>query len=226
MIKSFYSSLFLTTKYLLNYKLVEKNTHGPIIEALESNSKRKLIVCPRGAFKSSICVVSYSIWSLIRNPNLRILIDSELYTNSKTFIREIKEKLLSPLFVDLFGDWTGPVWTESSIVISPRKSVYKEPSIMAGGIGTIKTGLHFDIIIHDDLNSKKNSNTPEARQKIIDHYKYNMSILEPDGTSIVVGTRYAVNDLIGYLIENELNLNQDTIGKAYEKTRKYANNVC
>jgi hypothetical protein len=214
-IKMFYNSLYLTSKILLNYKEVEKEVHGPIFKILESDVKKKLIVCPRGAFKSSICVVSYAIWQLIRNPNLRILIDSELYSNSKTFVREIKEKIQTPMFIDLFGNWLGPIWTEGAFTVSVRDKIYKEPSIMAGGIGTVKTGLHFDLIIHDDLNSKKNSNTPEACQKIIDHYKYNLSILEPEGSVVVVGTRYSMKDLIGHIIEHEIQEDQSKIYESY-----------
>ena len=32
----------------------------------------------------------------------------------------------------------------------------------------------------------------------------NTSILEPDGILVVIGTRYAVDDLIGHIIENEI----------------------
>lgn len=196
-------SLYFLCKYILGFKDVTKKTHGEMIEVLESPSKRKLICVPRGSLKSSVGCVGLPIYLLLRNPNLRVLIDSELHTNSATFIREIKAHMKSKMFLDLYGNLEGDVWTQSEIIINRRTKRLKEASISAGGIGTTKVGQHFDVIICDDLNSPNNSNSIENAQKVIDHYKYNISILEPDGTYVVIGTRYASNDVIGHILSSE-----------------------
>lgn len=202
--ETFKASLYHTAKYLLNYKDVTKYTHGEIINVLEAKEQQKLIVMPRGSLKSSLGVVAYSIWRLIQNPDLRILIDSELYTNSKNFLREIKAHMESPFYVSLFGNSIGSSWNEGEIILSQRKHPYKEASITCGGVETTKVGQHFDIIIHDDLNSGANSLTPEARQKVINHFQMNTSILEPNGTCIVIATRYAEDDIPGWIIKTQL----------------------
>lgn len=176
-----------------------------MVRALEAPTKRKLIVMPRGTFKSSVGVVGYSIWLLINNPNLRILIDSEKYENSKNFIREIKGKLEDKLVTDVFGQFRGKNWNEGEITIAHRTANLKEASITASGVGAGKTGQHYDVIIHDDLNTEENSQNPEQRKKILRHYQMNTSILEPDGTLVVIGTRYAIDDVIGVILENEVN---------------------
>jgi len=202
---SYKESLFKTAKYLLGYKDIRAGTHKHICESLQSNTTRKLIVCPRGAFKSSIAAVAYPIWLLINNPNLRILLDSEIFTNSRNFIREIKGHLESPDFIDLFGNWkTKHDWTQSTLSVAARSIIKKESSITAGGVGTVKTGQHFDVIIGDDLNSHKNSATQDGRQKVIEHYRYYTSLLDPGGTIVIIGTRYAEDDVIGYILENEV----------------------
>lgn len=198
------NSLYLTCKDLLEYSDLTKRTHQEVIAALEAPTKRKLICVPRGTFKSSIGVVGYSIWSLLNNPNLRILIDSEIYENSKNFIREIRGKLELPRVVQLFGSFRSNQWAEGSITISQRRKILKESSVTASGVGTGKTGQHYDLIIHDDLNSVKNSETPEQRQKVINHYKLNTSILEPEGIMVIIGTRYASDDVIGWVMDNEI----------------------
>lgn len=200
------ASLWHTATRLLNYRDLTVHTHYPIIEALEASTKRKLICIPRGTFKSSIVSVAFPIWCLMRNPNLRIMLDSELYTNSKNFLREIKSHLQTAKFIELFGDWTTDTWNESEIIIKPRTKILKDPSILAGGIGTTKVGVHVDMIIGDDYNSPQNSATPDSRKKVVDHYQYNTSILELDGTYVVVGTRYAEDDLIGWILRNELGI--------------------
>lgn len=210
------SDLFFLAKEVLGYRDILQRTHGPIIDALQKPNKRKLIVCPRGSFKSSLCVVSFSILRLLQRPNIRILIDSELYTNSKGFIREIQAHLESELMTAVFGEFkTRRGWSEGAITIAQRTKNYKEPTILAGGIGTEKTGLHFDLIIMDDLNSPNNSQTPEARAKVIDHYRYCNAILEPDGEMVIVGTRYSSDDLIGHVLANEMGLDPMNGGKAW-----------
>lgn len=197
-------SLYRTAKDLCGYKDLTWFTHGKMIEAIEESTERKLIVMPRGTFKSSVCSVAAPIWWLIKNPNERILLDSEVYKNSKNFLREIKGIIDSEKFRDLFGDWHGSNWTESEITIKPRNKIYKEASITCGGIGTVKVGQHFSVIVGDDMNSGNNSATEEGRQKVITHYRMNQAILDPGGIYMIVGTRYAVSDCCGFIIENEI----------------------
>lgn len=206
-------SLYNTAKYLLGYKEITWDTHGPMIEALESAKKRKLIVTPRGAFKSSLGVVAYCIWTLIRDPNARILIDSELYTNSKNFLHEIKQHLESERLTKLFGTFKSKKrWNESEIVIAQRTKKLKEASITCGGVETTKVGQHYFLIVMDDLNSGSNSASPEARQKVIQHFRMNLAILEPEGELVVIGTRYATDDIIGWIIENEIGYSETAKG--------------
>lgn len=206
-------SLYLTAKKLLGYKDTNVRTHGEMIRALEADTCRKLIVMPRGCFKSSIGSVAFPIWLLMRNPNERILIDSEVYTNSKNFLREIKAHLQSESFISVFGDWRSESnWTEGEITISTRTQNYKEASITCGGIETVKVGQHYSTIIGDDLNSSNNSRSQDSLQKVIDHYRMNQAILEPGGIYCVIGTRYHANDVIGFIVDNEIGVKPETLG--------------
>jgi hypothetical protein len=206
-------SLYHFSKYALNYKDISVATHGDLIEALESSSNRVLAVMPRGTLKSSLCSEAYPMWLLLRNPNLRIMLDSELYTNSKRFLRTIRQHLTGENLIELVGNSIGPVWSESEIIIKQRTAKHKEPSILCSGIGATKIGVHTDIIIADDLNSPDNSNTQEGRMKVIEHYQMYTSILEPGGKIIVVGTRYHQYDVIGHILENEIGVDNVNIFK-------------
>lgn len=208
MAESFKSSLYATAKHLLGMTEVNPRTHGDMILALQAATTRKLIVMPRGTFKTSLGSVAYPIWLLMRNPNLRIMLDSELYTNSKNRLREIKQHIQSELFTKCFGDWKTSVWNESEICISPRTRIVKEASLTCSGIGAGKTGEHYDVIVADDLNSGKNSNTAEGCEKVLTHYKMYTSILDPGGTIVLIGTRYSAGDTIQAVIDNELTEDQ------------------
>lgn len=208
----FSRDLFALCHYL-GFKDVTWSTHGEIITILEFPGLRKMIVVPRGSLKSTIACVAYPIQRLLQDFNHRILIDSELYTNSKNFIREIKGHLVSPALTSVYGQFYNTKnWNEGEFTVKQRTKVYKEASVTAGGIGTTKVGQHYTIIIGDDYNSDKNSKTPEGRQKVIDHFRYNMSILEPGGTYVLTATRYAEDDVPGFVLSNLIGLKEIQYG--------------
>lgn len=202
--EEFRKSLFKTAKLLCGFKDITRYTHGPICNALEAPTKRKLIVCPRGSFKSSLGVSAYCVWLIINNPNVRILITSETYVNAKNFIREIKAIIESKYFVEVFGDIRGSRWGEGEITVSTRTKNYKEATITVASVGVVKVGAHFDVILLDDLNSNKNSNSPEACEKIITYVKYLESILDPGGIMSFTATRYNVRDTCGWILDEVL----------------------
>lgn len=204
------NDLYSFSKYITDYNEMDKDVHLPVCQALSTSTTRKLIVLPRGTFKSSVANTAYCAWRIVRDPNIRILIDSEVYSNSKNFLRELKAKLDSRKFTDLFGTHRGDTWNEGEIIVSTRTRAFREATVTCGGVETTKVGQHYDLIIFDDLNSKNNSDTQEGRQKVIDHYRMNEAILEPNGTMVVIGTRYAEDDLIGWIIRNELGYKNET----------------
>lgn len=201
---AYQESLYYTAKYLCGYSGINERTHGDTIHALEASSTRKLIVLPRGTFKTSIAVMAYSIWNVIRNPNIRILIDSELWTLSRNSLREIKEHIKGERFQRTFPGWKLTLDNQAEMIVSARTIPRKEPTITSSGIGAGKTGSHYDLIIADDLNSPINSAKPELAEQVINHYRYYISLLDPGGTIVVIGTRYSELDLIGFILKNEV----------------------
>lgn len=197
-------SFYRFAKYQIGFKDITIGCHGDMIRCLQRPTLRKMIVMPRGTMKTSLASVAYPLWLLTQNPNLRIMLDSEIYTNSTMRMREIKGILKTREWLNIWGDWEGSLWSEGEIIIKGRNKVFKEPSLFASGIGASKTGVHADVIIADDLNTPKNTNSPEMAEKVYQHYQYYTSILEPGGILVIIGTRYSNADLIGRVISNEL----------------------
>ncbi len=198
-------NFYFFSKRILGYRDLNTRTHKESSRVLMSDAHRKIIVEPRGTFKSTLASVAYPIWCLAKNPNDTILLDSEIYTNSKNFLREIRQHLESnELLRMIWGPWIGPIWTESEIVIAQRTRNIKEASITVGGIETVKVGQHYWKIIGDDYNSPKNSDTPEKCRKVIDHVRYNLNILNPGGEYVVAATRYAELDIPGFFFKEIL----------------------
>lgn len=199
------NSLYDTAKSILDYKDVNPRTHGEIIKCLESEHLRKMIIAPRGSLKSSVSVTANSIWRILNNCNERIFICSQLHEQSSTFIQEIRSHLEGPTMRLMYGRVTADQGSKEQILVY-RTKVMKEPTVTAGGIGTVKVGQHYDTIICDDLNSPENSRTKERAEKVVQYYKYLLSILEPRGTLVITATRYSDLDLIGHILREELGI--------------------
>jgi hypothetical protein len=122
------------------------------------------------------------------------------------YLRVIKDHIKSNDFMQLYGDLEGPVWQESQIIVASRTKKFKEASITCGGIGSTKVGMHYDVIIGDDYNSRANTRTPELAIGVVDHFRYNLNILEPDGLYAIIGTRYSEDDLIGFILREVLSM--------------------
>ncbi|RPI49561.1 MAG: hypothetical protein EHM49_09745, partial [Deltaproteobacteria bacterium] len=223
------TDLLYFSKYVLGYAQVEEVPHRELCDRLVSDTKKKLILLPRGSFKSTIATISFPIWKLTQDPNLRILISSETYGQSKTFLTAIKQQIeANELFKTIYGELKkeDTVWRQEEITVAGRTKVAREPSIGVSGVGQTKVGLHYDIIILDDVVSDRNINTPDQIAKTINHYKLLLSILEPGGLLIIIGTRYSFADLYGHLLENEKDVFDilirsaiDDKGKLYFPTR-------
>ncbi len=164
-------------------------------------------MAPRGSFKSSVGTVGGALWALVKNPNLRILVAGETQKNSKKFVKEIKTHLESnQKFRAVFGDWVPKenVWRDDEFIINKRTAVKKESTCMAASLEKQSiTGQHYDLILLDDPVSFNNINTPEQIQKTIDFYKMLLSVLEPDGAIVIVGTKYNATDLYSFLSDED-----------------------
>lgn len=200
--------LYYFDKYILGYGDMQPRTHLPVCNYISDGKLKKHIELPRGTFKSSVITIGYTVQSIAKNPNIRVLIDNEVYSNSKAFLREIKSNIDNERILAIYPQLkpnkrVNDGWTESSVILEARTKSYKEPTISCAGLDQIKVGMHYDLIIMDDLVSSRNVTTREQIDKVIDHYKLALSLLEPGGQLIIVGTRYNYGDLYGYLLKNE-----------------------
>jgi len=202
------SDYYFFCKEILGYHKMRPAPHKELCDFVRGTGKRKkLVLEPRGSFKSSVVTVGGAIFDLVHNPNLRILIAGETQKNAKKFVKEIKTHIEeNEKFRAIFGDWVNPdnIWRDDEFIINRRTIVKKESSIMASSLEKQSiTGQHYDKIYLDDPVSFNNINTPEQLEKTINFYKMLLSVLEPDGEIIILGTRYSALDLYGWLMDED-----------------------
>ncbi len=201
--------LYFMCKHILGYKDMVDRTHKPVCDFLaDKTRKKKHIQLPRGTFKSSVATIGNTIQDIAKDPDVRILIDNEVYGNSKAFLREIKSHLDSARLIELYphiqpNKQINDGFTESSVIVKGRTRPFKEPTVSCAGLDQIKIGMHYDKIVMDDLVSDRNCTTREQMQKVVNHYRLALSLLEPEGELIIIGTRYHYSDLYGFIMENE-----------------------
>lgn len=161
---------------------------------------------PRNSFKSSVVTVGYAVRAILKNPNIRILVSSETQKNAKKFVAEIRGHFESNQKLKaLFGNYRGDrIWRDDEFLISKRTRVLKESTVTAASLEKMTVvGMHFDLIILDDPVSMRTVNNVDQIQHTLDHYKLLLSVLEPglDKQIIVIGTRWSINDLYGWILD-------------------------
>lgn len=191
--------------------------HDDMERLLRKPSRRKANVFPRNHLKSTFGTIAFSIQSILKNPNIRILLCNQVWDMSRSFLREIKEQLENSQLKYLFGDFVSAKWNEDEIIVRQRTKPLKEPTIRTAGIETEQTGGHYDLIILDDLIGLNNSQTPEQREKAKRFRRSMINLLEPGGIVIENLTRWHLDDTFADVLEKELKYYDVMIRQVYEK---------
>lgn len=205
-----------THQELCDYaETVLPNRPEKIIEGLDHTKNLLLLLLPRGTFKSSVVTIGETLQFLLNEPNGRVLIDSETFSKAKTFLAEIKGHLednykFREVFKAIHGVYpddnkknSSIRWTDTMVDLACRTRKTKEPSIMVSGIDKSINGMHYDLVIGDDLHSEKNVTNKEQILNVIEHYKLLFSLLDPGKPLIIIGTRWHMLDLYQHIIDNE-----------------------
>lgn len=194
-----------------------EDPHKLMCESVVNGGKKQLHLWPRGHFKSTMITIGNVLRRVSNNPNIRILIANSTSAKSEAFLREIKGHIeKNEKYRELYGNHLNKdKWTDKEIISAQRTKNLKEPTILAVGVGQSVTGFHFDLIVGDDLVDYDSVNTPEQIAKTKRWWGDAMSLLEPDGDVILIGTRYHYADLYGDIIENLKEEYQPQIHSAY-----------
>lgn len=178
-----------------------------------------LVLMPRGTLKTSVLTMGLAVQWGLNFPEDRVLLDSETYTKSVAFLAEIKghyqsNRDLRKVFYTLYSCFpddkkskANPFgtekWATEAINLACRTKERKEESISCAGIDVTKTGMHYDLVLMDDLHSEKNTKTAEQIEGVKMHYKLVFSLLDPGKPAAVIGTRWDYNDLYQEIIDTE-----------------------
>ncbi len=210
-------SLFFLAYAVLGFSDFTKHIHRPVCRELENfvENTRLLIVFPRDWFKSTMGSVAYPIWRAIKNPNIRILVVQNSFSNACKKLNAIKQlfennAMFRMLFPDLLPT-SKSVWKSECLTVN-RTQAHPEGTFEAAGTGTAVTSRHYDLIIEDDtVSPEKDAMTDIMQQptkmdieKAIGWHRvaYPLLLHPSKSQRVVIGTRWAVHDLIGWILDN------------------------
>lgn len=170
----------------------------------------KLLLWPRGHLKSTIFTQGESARRAIANPNLRVLVNASKVDLGKPFLSAIKgyfaDQRLSALYGNLLPHSKSSKYFRNNEVeltlLSRTNLSLREPTISVSGLDATKTSQHYDLIFHDDLVMRENVGTPEQMDKVWKVWQDSLDLLEPDGTMVVIGTRWHPLDLYGRILSD------------------------
>lgn len=176
----------------------------------QSTIKNRMLLYPRGTFKSSIDRIDVVQWILCF-PNIRILVMTAEETLAESFVKDIKKHFLIPennkltQFQMLYYQhcWEGRIKsTSTDFTTKARTQDQPEPTLLALSLGMSTAGKHFDVGKFDDCVSEVNSGpraNENSRKIVSDDLKLKRYLIDGYGYRDYVGTIYDPEDAYAVL---------------------------
>ena len=160
-----------------------------------------LAIAPRHS-KSSIVTLAFPLWLIFQDPDQKILIVNAEASLSENFGIRLREYVKE--YGEIFDVYLSDVKHSSTHIKFEDKNgrLYKGHIRLTGASGSI-TGQDADILILDDIYKGFSDITPTLLDKKIEWFKTMiLQRKEPQTKLLILHTRWASNDLQGYLMEN------------------------
>lgn len=210
-------SLYFFVKGILGFDWLIPHIHMELCSILQNpKNTHVLVTLPRGWLKSTICSIGYPLWLATRDPNIRILITQNSFTNACKKLAGIRalvegNSLYRLLYPEVLPSKES-TWKSDALELT-RTRPNPEATFEAAGTGTSVISRHYDVVIEDDtiapdldeLREEAPIPSQEDVEKAIGWHKLVGPLLLPGGTSknIVVGTRWFEKDTISWVSDNE-----------------------
>lgn len=173
------------------------------IPALQSN-RHTVIIAPPGSAKT-LTTMAACAWWLGNNPNIHLGYVTNTTFQARQRSVAIRDVIQSPKYHSIFPHVLpdkSKGWSEDDWFLLRDDVADKDPSFTAAGVGSPILGARFDRIVLDDIADEENMATEAQREKVRSWLNRTlMSRLTPQGTAIMICTRWAEDDPAQWAID-------------------------
>lgn len=163
------------------------------------------VIVPRAVGKSTLLTEAGMLWLHLQDPNLSVYIGNEKRENAIDFLGNISAQLDGTnhysWFKWLYGSWAAETrgkWRQDYITHAARKGARKEASFGIWGIEGGLTSKHPDVLCLDDLVSYEGlQGDSNWFDTMYSHMAALIPVVESDGLTLLIGTRYRDDDPFG-----------------------------
>jgi predicted phage terminase large subunit-like protein len=205
-------NFYMFVRYLAPYTLPEGFIDGKHIELISNElqkveeatvkgtRERLAVFCPPGAMKSKL-INLFVAWCLGKHPKWNVLhIGHGTQFVEDNAGRPIRDLMRTEEYLRVFPD----VVIKSDSRAAGRWELTTGGKYYGAGVGTQIAGRRAHISICDDVVSEQTAYSPVERRKINHWYVPGLRTrLLPNGSEIIVNTRWHNEDLSGYLEVND-----------------------
>lgn len=202
-------STYAFATVVCRYPDLQPALHGAMAEWIDRPAPRgrKLGIAPRDHLKTSVWTIPKILRRATEDPHRRILLSNEVIAKPIKWINEMQGIVQSPiyrwLFPDVVPDPEKVRWNQTQIELK-RDRPLSQPTIEGIGVGSSRTGDHYDEIHEDDLVGEDARESQLVMQRAINHHTLSESMLvRPTDPITTVGTRWGPNDLIDHMLRHE-----------------------
>jgi len=153
-------------------------------------------------FGKTYILCAWIVWQLLKNPDIKILMISMNTNRAKEAVRLVRQIIsgcsICHHLIPKEGQRDGADRLDVGAITRPAK----DPSLAAYGVTSAVAGTHPDLIIADDTETKENSGTAAARDRLKAAYYEFESMIQPDGEIIHMGTPQSGDSVYNTLIKS------------------------
>ena len=204
---------FLTFVRLMAPSLVSDWKMGKHIEVisdklnkLESGKiKRLMVFLPPRSSKSVICSKLFPAWYIGRHPEHEILTVSHSDQLSSDFGRSVRDLVNDEKFQNIFKG----VSLRTDVRAAGKWKTNLGGTYYAAGVRSQIAGRGAHVAILDDVMSEEDSYSEAGRRYVKEWYPAGLRTrIMPNGSILIINTRYHYDDLCGWLLKQQEEMDQ------------------
>lgn len=176
----------------------------------QTKRRKMMIIVPRECYKSTAFTQALPPWLACHDKNMATIIDCAKLDMSikmsSTVDEHWKGSRQTSKLVETFGRFYDgeTTWNQREKVICQRTDrARKDPSLWNTAVEIGSTGAHVDCYIMDDPITQELMG-PSWYDQVWHHYKGTFPVVKKNGIFVLIATRYGDNDLVGRIIEAEI----------------------